>query len=40
MLSYLGKLFTNVVNTRITTFVETINLIGIEQAGLEKLFNN
>ena len=38
MLSCLGKLFTNVVNTRITTFVEAINLIGIEQAGFGKAF--
>ena len=38
ILSCLGKLFTSVVNTRITKFVEAINLIGIEQAGFHKGF--
>ena len=33
------KLFTSVVNTRITKFVEAINLIGIEQAGFRKGFS-
>ena len=39
ILSCLGKLFTSVVNTRITKFAEAINLIGIEQAGFRKGFS-
>ena len=39
ILSCLGKLFTSKLNTRLTQFVEAINLIGIEQAGFRKSFS-
>lgn len=40
LLSALGKLFTSILNTRITNFVDNIGLLGEEQAGFSKLFNN
>ena len=35
----LGKLFTSIINIRLTKFVENFNLIGFELAGLRKGFS-
>jgi len=39
IMSCLGKLFTSVINIRLTKFIENINLIGFEQAGFRKGFS-
>ena len=39
IMSCLGKLFTSVINARLTKFVENIELIGAEQAGFRKGFS-
>ncbi len=38
-MSCLGKLFTSVVNARLTKFAALINLIGVEQASFRKGFS-
>ena len=39
ILSCFGKLFTSVLNKRITNFVETYNILGLEQAGFRKNYS-
>ena len=36
MLSCFGKLFTNVINNQIHSFLDTINIFGTEQTGFRK----
>lgn len=39
LLSCLGKLFTSILNTRLTTFIEEINLLNENQAGFRKNYS-
>ena len=39
ILSCLGKLFTSLINVRLTDFVNKLNLIGPEQAGFRKSYS-